>query len=148
MTPHLISKPCYLYRSVMTTADSTRRVSLLQVAQRAEDLDRATAFYRDVFGLRWIATFEPPGLAFFDLGGIRLLLEKGAPSAVLYLGVDDVTVEVERLRALGVRIESEPHAIFTDETGQFGPAGMVETMAFFRDSEDNVIGLASRRRPD
>ena len=132
----------------MTTDDRTPQVSLLQVAQHAQDLGRATAFYRDVLGLRWIATFEPPGLVFFDLGGTRLLLEKSAPTAVLYLGVDDVAVEVERLRAVGVRIESEPHVIFTDEAGQFGPAGMVETMAFFRDSEDNLVGLASRRPPD
>lgn len=130
------------------TNDSPRSLSLLQVAQHAEDLVRAAAFYRDVLGLRWIATFDPPGLVFFDLGGTRLLLEKSAPSAVLYLGVPDVAAEVERLRAKGVRIESEPHVIFTDEAGQFGPAGVVETMAFFRDSEDNVVGLASRRAPE
>lgn len=121
------------------------RASLLQVAQHAEDLDRATAFYRDVLGLRWIATFDPPGLVFFDLGSTRLLLERQAPTAVLYLEVDDLEAEVERLRAAGVRIESEPHVIFTDEAGQFGPPGMTESMAFFRDSEDNVVGLASRR---
>ena len=119
----------------------------MQVAQHAEDLNRATAFYRDVLGLRWIATFEPPGLVFFDLGGTRLLLERQAPSAVLYLGVDDVVAEVERLRAAGVRIESEPHVIFTDDDGRFGPAGMAETMAFIRDSEDNIVGLASRHLP-
>ena len=129
----------------MTANEAITPVSLLQVAQRSTDLDRATAFYRDVLGLRWIATFDPPGLVFFDLGGTRLLLEKGAPSAVLYLGVADVATEVDRLRAAGVRIESEPHVIFTDEEGQFGPPGMAETMAFFRDSEDNVVGLASRR---
>lgn len=131
----------------MVTSESTRSVSLLQVAQHAEDLERATAFYRDVLGLRWIATFDPPGLVFFDLGGARLLLERSASSAVVYLEVDDLTAEVERLRGAGVRIESEPHVIFTDDNGQFGPAGTVETMAFFRDSEDNVVGLASRRPP-
>ena len=123
---------------------AARSSSLVQVAQHADDLDRATAFYRDVLGLRLIATFDPPGLVFFDLGGTRLLLEKGASSAVLYLGVDDVAAEVERLKGAGVPIESEPHVIFTDDAGQFGPAGMVETMAFFRDSEDNLVGLASR----
>ena len=132
----------------MPTDESTRAVSLLQVAQHAEDLDRATAFYRDVVGLRWIATFDPPGLVFFDVSGTRLLLEKGAPSAVVYLGVPDVAAEVARLRGAGVRIESEPHVIFTDDAGQFGPPGMVETMAFFRDSEDNVVGLASRKPAD
>ena len=124
------------------SGDSGR--GLHQVALHAEDLDRATAFYRDVLGLRWIATFDPPGLVFFDLGGTRLLLEKGAPSSLLYLRVPDSAAEVERLRAAGVRIESEPHVIFTDDEGQFGPPGMSETMAFFRDSEDNLVGLVSR----
>ena len=132
----------------MVPNETDRALFLLQVAQRADDLDRATAFYRDVLGLRLVATFDPPGLVFFDLGGTRLLLEKGASSAVLYLGVDDVGAEVERLKGAGVEIESEPHVIFTDEAGQFGPAGMVETMAFFRDSEDNLVGLASRRASD
>jgi methylmalonyl-CoA/ethylmalonyl-CoA epimerase len=115
------------------------------VAQHAEDLDRAVAFYRDVLGLRLIARFDPPGLAFFDLGATRLLLEGGAPPALLYLGVDDVVATTERLRAAGVDIESEPHIIFVDEAGQFGSPGEGEEMAFFRDSEANLVGLAGRR---
>src|SRR4051812_10572893 len=120
---------------------------LRQVAQHVEDLDRAVAFYRDVVGLPLIARFDPPGLAFFDLGGTRLLLEGGAQSAMLYLAVDDVASTVDRLRAAGVVIESEPHTIFVDDAGQFGPAGEAEVMAFFRDSEDNVVGLSARRAP-
>ena len=123
---------------------TTPVAGLHQVALHVDDLPRASAFYRDVVGLRHMATFDPPGLAFFDLGGTRLLLEKGAPSSLIYLWVPDVAAEVERLRDAGVAIESEPHVIFTDEAGQFGPAGESETMAFFRDSEDNLIGLASR----
>ena len=120
---------------------------LRQVAQHVDDLDRAVAFYRDVLGLALVARFDPPGLAFFDLGGIRLLLEGGAPPAMLYLGVDDLVATTERLRALGVTIEAEPHVIFDDELGQFGPAGEAEEMAFIRDSEGNLVGLAARRRP-
>ena len=52
---------------------------LHQVAQKADDLDESVAFYRDVLGLRLIARFDPPGLAFLDLGGSRLLLEPAAP---------------------------------------------------------------------
>jgi methylmalonyl-CoA/ethylmalonyl-CoA epimerase len=120
---------------------------LRQVAQHVEDLDRAVAFYRDVVGLEFIARFEPPGLAFFKLGSARLLLEAGAPSAILYLGVDDVTAATDDLRAKGVTIESEPHVIHVDVEGQFGPAGESEEMAFFRDSEGNLVGLAGRRAP-
>ncbi len=50
---------------------------LHQVAQRAVELERAITFYRDILAVRFIARFDPPGLAFFDLGGTRLLLEGG-----------------------------------------------------------------------
>jgi methylmalonyl-CoA/ethylmalonyl-CoA epimerase len=120
---------------------------LHQVAQHVEDLDRAVTFYRDVVGLDLIARFDPPGLAFFDLGATRLLLEAGAPPALLYLGVDDVASATERLRAAGVVIESEPHVIFDDEDGRFGPPGEAEEMSFFRDSEGNLVSLAGRRAP-
>lgn len=118
---------------------------LRQVAQHVEDLDRAVAFYRDVVGLEFITRFDPPGLAFFRLGATRLLLQTGSPVALLYLDVDDVQAMTEQLRAAGVVIESEPHVILTDDAGQFGPAGEVEEMSFFRDSEGNVVGLAGRR---
>src|SRR4051812_4090942 len=124
-----------------------RITRLRQVAQHVEDLDRAVAFYRDVVGLDFIARFDPPGLAFFALGTTRLLLEGGAPPALLYLGVDDVAAVTEQLRAAGVAIDSEPHVIFVDDAGEFGPAGESEEMAFFRDSEGNLVGLAGRRAP-
>ena len=119
--------------------------SLRQVAQHVEDLDRAIGFYRDVIGLELIARFDPPGLGFFELAGTRLLLEAGAPRAMLYLGVDDVVAATDLLRAKHVTIESEPHVIHIDVDGQFGAAGEAEEMAFFRDSEGNLVGLASRR---
>jgi len=118
---------------------------LHQVAQKADDLDASVAFYRDVLGLRLIARFDPPGLAFFDLGGPRLLLEGAAPSALLYLHVPDVDAAHEALVAQGVEFEGEPHAIFTDEQGQFGRAGQEERMAFLRDPAGNLIALAGRR---
>ncbi|HSM01289.1 MAG TPA: VOC family protein [Acidimicrobiia bacterium] len=117
---------------------------LHQVAQKAEDLDRATAFYRDVLGLRHIASFDPPGLAFFDLGGTRLLIERGAPSSLIYLAVPDIEAAVSDLRDQGVEITSEPHRIFDDADGTFGEPAE-EWMAFFEDSEGNLVGLVERR---
>jgi methylmalonyl-CoA/ethylmalonyl-CoA epimerase len=121
---------------------------LRQVALHVEDMDRAVAFYRDVIGLPLLARFDPPGLAFFDLGGTRLLLEVAAPTALLYLGTEDVRITTEELKAAGVAFETEPHVIFVDEAGQFGPAGESEEMAFFRDSEGNLIALSGRRPRD
>lgn len=121
---------------------------LHQVAQHVDDLDRAVAFYSSLLGEPPIGRFDPPGLAFFRLGDTRLLLEGGAPSALIYLRVDDVRSTVERLRANGGSIASEPHVIFTDEDGLFGAPGAHEWMAFITDSEGNLVGLASQNPPD
>ena len=120
-------------------------MALVQVAQHAEDLDRAAAFYADLLGAPPTARFDPPGLLFFDLDGVRLLLDAGAPSALLYLRVDDVGSTVERLRAQGVVVESEPHVIFRHEDDTLGPAGTDEWHAFVRDSEGNLVGLVSQQ---
>ena len=118
---------------------------LHQVAQHAADLDRATAFYRDILGLRHIATYDPPGLVFFDLGGTRLLLETAAAPALLYLEVPDIDAAWEALGKAGVDRTDAPHMIFSDDQGTFGKAGTAEWMAFFKDSEGNTVGLVERR---
>jgi methylmalonyl-CoA/ethylmalonyl-CoA epimerase len=118
-------------------------MELVQVAQHAEDLDRAAAFYSDLLGSPPSGRFDPPGLLFFALGGTRLLLEAGAPSAVLYLRVDSVRATVERLRATGTAIDSEPHVIFTHADDSLGPAGTDEWHASLHDSEGNLLVLVS-----
>ena len=120
-------------------------MGLVQIAQRAEDLGRASAFYADLLGSPPIATFDPPGLVFFDLEGVRLLLDVGAPSALIYLRVDDIDATVARLRDAGVHVESEPHVIFGHDDDTLGPAGTDEWMAFVKDSEGNIVGLVEQR---
>ncbi|MFM6852092.1 MAG: VOC family protein [Terrabacter sp.] len=120
-------------------------MALVQIAQRAEDLGRASAFYSDLLGAEPLATYDPPGLVFFDVGGVRLLLDAGAPSALVYLGVDDLGATVERLRSRGVEVRSEPHVIFGHEDDTLGPAGTDEWMAFVVDSEGNLVGLVEQR---
>lgn len=116
-----------------------------QIAQYAADLPRATAFYTGLLGAPPVASFDPPGLVFFDLDGQRLLLDRGAPTALHYFLVDDLGATVERLRAAGTTIESEPHVIFTHRDGLLGPAGTEELHAFVRDSEGNLVGLIEQR---
>ena len=65
-----------------------------QIAINARDVGRATAFYRDVIGLNLL--FEVPNMAFFDCGGVRLMLsapsepEFDHPASVLYYRVADI----------------------------------------------------------
>ncbi|GAB3597996.1 glyoxalase [Angustibacter peucedani] len=120
-------------------------MELVQVAQRATNLDRSAAFYSDVLGTGPTGRFEPPGLLFFDLGGTRLLLEAAAPSAVLYLRVDDVHATVDRLRGNGVRVVDEPHVIFSHEDDTLGPRGTDEWQAFVEDPDGNLVGLVEQR---
>jgi methylmalonyl-CoA/ethylmalonyl-CoA epimerase len=116
-------------------------VELIQVAQRAEDLDRAVGFYERLLGEPAVARFDPPGLVFFPLHGVRLLLERAAPSALLYLHVGDVRARVEALRGEGVEVVGEPNVIFVHADDTLGPAGTAEVQAFVRDSEGNMVGL-------
>jgi methylmalonyl-CoA/ethylmalonyl-CoA epimerase len=73
-----------------------------------------------------------------------LLLETGAPSAVLYLRVESVRATAAALRTKGLAIETEPHVIFTHDDDTLGPAGTDEWMTFIRDSEGNLLGLVSQ----
>ena len=116
------------------------------MAQRAEDLDRAAAFYERLLGTPPTGRFELPGLLFFDLDGVRLLLERGASPATLYLGVDDVRATLERAREFA-GVVSEPHVIFRHADDALGPVGADEWQAFVRDSEDNLVGLVSWSAP-
>ncbi|WAH96997.1 VOC family protein [Arthrobacter sp. MMS18-M83] len=117
---------------------------LIQVAQRAVDLDRAAAFYSRLLGSEPTGRFDPPGLLFFDLNGVRLLLDKGAPTSLIYLDVANVRSSIERIRASGVKVVQEPQLIYSHVDGSLGPAGTDEWMAFIEDSEGNTVGLVGR----
>lgn len=120
-------------------------MELVQIAQHADDLDRAAAWYTDLLGEPEVARFDPPGLLFFRLGPVRLLLDRAAPAALIYLRVDDVTDTVDRLRTTGTEVVTEPHAIFTHADDTLGPTGTEEWQAFVRDSEENLVGLVGHR---
>lgn len=122
-------------------------MKLVQVAQHADDLERATAFYAQLLGVAPAGVFDPPGLVFFAVGGTRLLLEHGAPAALLYLEVSSARAAAERCRADGIEVIAEPHVIFRHADDRLGPAGTEEWMTFIRDSEGNTVGLVSRERP-
>ena len=118
---------------------------LRQVAQRATDLDRSVEFYRDRLGARLMARFDPPGLAFFELDGVRLLLEGAAAGGTLYFDVDDIEAAYDQLRGRGVEFVREPQLVHRDDDGVFGPPGGEEWMAFFHDPDGNLLAIAARK---
>jgi methylmalonyl-CoA/ethylmalonyl-CoA epimerase len=112
-----------------------------QIAINAKDVDRATAFYQDVLGLKLLFK-APPSLAFFDCGGVRLMLDHAEKpehdhlSSVLYFSVPDIQSAHGKLKQSGVRFEDEPHVIAKMPSHDLW-------MTFFRDSESNLLALMS-----
>ena len=111
-----------------------------QIAINIHDLDRAIAFYRDKLGLPLL--FTAGTLAFFDCGGVRLMLshpekpEFDHPSSILYFNVPDIAAAHRQMLAAGVQFEDQPHFIAKMPTHDLW-------MTFFRDSEQNFLGLMS-----
>ena len=126
-------------------------MELRQVAISVSDLERAITFYRELLGAEPTATFPGAKLAFFSLGSTRLLLDgnitKTDQSGFVYLSLGDVREVVALLRSRGVEIASEPHIVFNDSSGTFDHPGN-EWLAFFKDSEGNLIGLMSREKTE
>lgn len=123
--------------NVLATGIGISRVG--QIAINAHDVDRAAAFYQDALGLKLLFK-APPGLAFFDCGGVRLMLSRPEkpefdhPSSVLYFAVPDIQAAHARMKANGVQFEDEPHLIAKMPDHDLW-------MTFFRDSEGNLLGL-------
>lgn len=114
-----------------------------QIAINVHDVERATAFYRDVLGLKLL--FTAGQLAFFDCGGVRLMLtlpsspDYDHPSSILYFKVDDIHAAYSRLKSFNVKMEDEPHLIAKLPDHDLWLAG-------FRDSEGNVMELMAEMR--
>jgi methylmalonyl-CoA/ethylmalonyl-CoA epimerase len=117
--------------------------ALGQVALTVSDVDHSTAFYRDKVGLRFLFA-APPQLAFFDLGGVRLMLSapegefKPGVSSVLYLRVDDIMAAHATMKARGVSFIDEPHLIAPMPDHDLW-------MSFFRDPDGNTLALMCER---
>src|SRR5260370_28019332 len=86
-----------------------------QIAIIVQDVERATAFYRDTLGMRFLFAF--PGLAFFDCGGGRLMLSRAEdpqldhPASILYYPVADIEATHQALAPPGARLERGPHLV-------------------------------------
>ena len=120
---------------------SVQLSSLLQISMPVQEIDRAVAFYRDTLGARFL--FQAGTLGFFDLDGVRLMLaepegEGGTGGSVLYFRVPDVTAAHATLLTRGVTFEGDPHVVHRDERHELW-------MAFFRDSEGNLLALSGER---
>ncbi len=111
-----------------------------QIAVPVTDIDKAIAFYRDTLGMQFLFQ-APPGLGFFNCGGIRLMLdasakEKAGNSSVIYYKVNDLESTFGTLSNRGVKFESKPHLVAKMPDHELW-------MAFFRDPDQNLLALMS-----
>ncbi|NUO94212.1 MAG: VOC family protein [Gemmatimonadaceae bacterium] len=126
-----------------TLAPPSSAITLGQVALTVSDVERSTAFYRDLVGLRFLFAAGPT-LAFLDLGGVRLMLStpEGAftpgGSTVLYLKVPDISASYDAMRGRGVAFIDEPHLIARMPDHDLW-------MTFFRDPDQHTLALMCER---
>lgn len=115
---------------------------LMQVNMPVRDIEAGVRFYRDVLGLPFL--FQAGNLAFFDCGGVRLLVDVAEnesfahPGSVLYFRVDDLDTAYAAYQARGVEFVQPPHLVHSDGTTELW-------MAFFSDGQWNTHALASER---
>jgi len=111
-----------------------------QISIIVKDVERATAFYRDVLGLRLL--FTVPSMAFFDCGGVRLMLgtasspELDHPSSILYFRVPDIQAGYRQLTTKNVEIVAPPRLIAPMPDHDLW-------MTAFKDTEGNIHQLMS-----
>lgn len=110
-----------------------------QLSVTAQDVERATAFYRDVLGLPHL--FSASGMAFLQAGDVRLMLavpepEFAHPSSILYFDVPDIGAAHQALVARGASFLRDPFIVATMLTHDLW-------MAFFQDTEGNTLALMS-----
>ena len=133
-------------RSVMDGLAQTESYMMLgQVARTVKSSEDSRAWYRDVLGLRELYAF--PGLAFFDLGGVRLMLteedgDTGTSESILYLRVRDVHAAKDELEQRGVKFTHAPHMIHRHEDGT------EEWMTFFEDDQGRPLALMTQVRSE
>ncbi|MCY3835289.1 MAG: VOC family protein [Anaerolineaceae bacterium] len=130
-----------------TAASQPNNFHIQQIGQLAinvTQLKETVAFYRDVLQLPLIAEIDPPGLAFFQCGEVRLMLsvptsaELRHPSSIVYFQVEDLDAAFAHLVSAGATIVREPSLM--------GVLGSRETwMAFFRDPSDNLLALMTEK---
>jgi DNA-binding CsgD family transcriptional regulator/catechol 2,3-dioxygenase-like lactoylglutathione lyase family enzyme len=107
-----------------------------QIARSVRDISDAQTWYRDVLGLEHLYTFG--NLAFFDCGGVRLLLSEGdggASESILYFRVADIRSAHDTLAGRGVDFTAAPHMIHRHADGN------EEWLAAFKDNEGRPLAI-------
>jgi predicted enzyme related to lactoylglutathione lyase len=115
------------------------KATVAQVMIPVDNLDRALTFYRDTLGLPFLFT-APPQMAFFQCGGVRLLVgvlppdQPAQTGSAIYFQVAEIKTVYDNLVSRGVNFRAAPHVVH--RTPQ-----MELWLAEFRDPDGNQLAL-------
>lgn len=113
-----------------------------QLARGVRDIGKSEEWYRETLGLPHLYTFG--SLAFFDCGGLRLMLsqaEEIKDESIVYFRTANILKACEEMTSKGVKFINAPHLIHTHADGT------EEWMAFFNDLEGRPLALMSQVAP-
>ena len=115
-----------------------------QIAIVVGDVAKATQFYRDVLGLKFLFG-AGPNLAFLGAGSVRLMLTtpqghgEVGKNSILYFKVADLAATHAAIVSRGAKDEHGPQLTARMPDHELW-------MAFVRDPDDNLVGLMSEVR--
>lgn len=121
----------------MTLANATVGQLLIPV----EDFDRGVAYYRDTLGLPFLFA-APPQMAFFNCGGVRLLVgvmpmgQTAQRGSAVYFNVPDIHAAYAALHGKGVTFRAEPHVVHRTPKSELW-------LSEFTDPDGNQLALMS-----
>ncbi len=87
---------------------------IAQLLIPVDDFESGVRFYRDILGLPLLFA-APPQMAFFDCGGVRLLVgvvppgQKAQRGSAIYFDVADIHAVYSSLESKGVSFKGVPH---------------------------------------
>lgn len=116
--------------------------NIAQIALTTQNLTTAVAFYRDTLGLKLL--FEVPGMAFFDVGGTRLMLgenrlsEKLQNNTYIYFDAGDWQETEGALESRGLKFDRPADIVQRTEDKE-------HAIRFFRDPDGNALAIMGWR---
>ena len=106
-----------------------------------EDFDKGVAFYRDTLGIPLLFA-APPQMAFFNCGGVRLLVgvmpagQTAQRGSAIYFQVSDIHAIFSDLKRKGVCFKADPHPVHRTPKSELW-------LAEFVDPDGNQLALMS-----
>lgn len=128
---------------VMVAPNAVHLDGIGQIALTVTDLSESRRFYAETLGMKFL--FDAGTMAFFECGGIRLMIglaeKPGAlGGTILYFRVADIRSVCYALGSQGVELVEDAHLV-----AKMGDHDL--WMAFVKDPSGNVLGLMSEVAP-